>query len=146
MQSGRSDVRRRPSARRVFGLVVARGTDGDGWFVIGAAVAAGVMLYLYLRRRSRRMLVPAVLAAAVGVAVSLYDRSEIGELVSSTEVEDVTLVQAGWGIDLAVAASISLLSSLVLLALLPAVRLQTGSRDSATEQPPPPRTGEPVIR
>lgn len=84
-----------------FGVFSAAGTEGDGWFLIGAGLVAG---YLLVRLNSKEgqadrwtWLVP--VAGAVGAIVGLY------HVVDLLKTE---LVSVGWGLWIGVGASIVL--------------------------------------
>jgi hypothetical protein len=103
-------------------IVTVYGVDGDGWFVIGAAVVALGMLYLYARRRgvSRWPLVVAAVAGGVGILVVAVDGEDIFGNQGTGEDEffgDVDLIKPGWGIVMAGLASISLIAASVYLLL-----------------------------
>jgi hypothetical protein len=86
----------------VFGFSVS-GTDGsnDGWLVVAAA-AIGGGLYYAMRRRSDAGVWP-LLAGLAGLAVTAYDRQNL-------QVTGVFagVVQVGWGLNLALIASVSM--------------------------------------
>lgn len=85
-----------------------RGTDGsnDGWFVVAAA-ALGALLFYVLRSRRTAAIWP-LLAGAVGIAVTLYDRSDLQDRINQGGALFQALVQVGWGLNLALAASVSM--------------------------------------
>jgi hypothetical protein len=83
------------------------GTDGtnDGWLVVAAAVVG--FLFILGQRRSRWFGLGTLLAGALGTAVTLYDRNALAD--GSDEVGGfASLVTIGWGLNLAVLASMSL--------------------------------------
>jgi hypothetical protein len=85
----------------------AGGTDGDndGWLVIAVAVAAGA-IFMW-QRRTPRAGAAAIAGGVLGAIITVYDRSNVSDVAGeSREVGE--LVQVGWGLDLAVVASISL--------------------------------------
>jgi len=93
------------------------GTDGsnDGWFVVVAAlVGAGAMLAY--TRGTRLAALGVVLAGAVGVAVTYYDRGNITD-ASEANTSNLVSLQVGWGLNLAMGAS-AVLGIVGLVALL----------------------------
>ena len=91
---------------KVLGFTVS-GTDGsnDGWFVVAIAVVAGAVL-LWKRRKTQAGFA-AIVGGVLGASVAMYDRSNVKDAASeSGEVGE--LVQVGWGLNLALVASISL--------------------------------------
>lgn len=92
---------------KVLGVISVNGTDGggDGWVVIVAAAIGAVALLLW-RVRSRRWLILTVIAAAAGLATTVYDRID---LEGTTDGLDLgALVDASWGIYVAMIGSASL--------------------------------------
>jgi hypothetical protein len=89
---------------KVFGFSVS-GTDGsnDGWIVVVVAVV-GAGLFLW-RRGTRYAGLWPVLAGAAGSAVTIYDRQNLSSAGDGELAEG--LVQVGWGLNLAMLASIS---------------------------------------
>jgi hypothetical protein len=84
------------------------GTDGsnDGWLVVAAAVIGGLLFYV--TRRHRAAGVWAFLGGIAGVAVTLYDRSNVQDAIDRGGLFAQALVQVGWGLNLALAASVSM--------------------------------------
>lgn len=105
---------------KVLGLITVNGTDdgGDGWVVIVAA-AVGAVAFVLWRVRSRRWLILTVIAAAAGLATTIYDRID---LEGTTEGIDIgSLVDAAWGIYVAMIGSASLaVAAIVAWRLAPA--------------------------
>jgi hypothetical protein len=91
---------------KALGISVG-GTDGsnDGWFVVGAAALGGLLFYL---GRGRSGAVWALLAGVVGTGVTLYDRSNVQNAIDKGGVFAQAIVQIGWGLNLALIASISM--------------------------------------
>jgi hypothetical protein len=83
------------------------GTDGsnDGWFVVAIAVVAGAV-FLW-KRETTRAGFAAIVGGVLGASVAIYDRSNLKD-VASEGGELGELVQVGWGLNLAMVASISL--------------------------------------
>jgi hypothetical protein len=93
---------------KAFGMS-ASGTDGsnDGWLVVGAAVIGGGLFAL--ARNSKRLSgLVAILGGVLGVAVTLYDRHHVQSVIQDGGALVQGLVQIGWGLNLALAASVSL--------------------------------------
>jgi Short C-terminal domain len=87
------------------------GTDGsnDGWFVVGAAIVAlGFLLgYGLYRAGSRWLMLGPALAGVVAAAVTIYDRGNVSDkLARAGLIGEVG--QIGWGLNLAMVASIVL--------------------------------------
>ncbi len=110
---------------KAIGLVnlTVGGTDGanDGWLVVLAAAAGVGALILYDRAyaawRPGQHLIGAVgtmLAGAGGAAVTIYDR---GNITDTANESTSLVVQVGWGLNLAMGASI-VLGAIGLIALL----------------------------
>ena len=85
---------------KLFGDPV-RGTDltNDGWIVVAFAVLAGAT-FLWMRR-SRLAAIPAIAGGALGAYTAIENR----RIMDDVEVE---FFQIGWGLNLAILASISL--------------------------------------
>lgn len=84
------------------------GTDGsnDGWLVVAAAVIGGLLFYVLRERRAGG--VWALLAGGAGIAITLYDRSNVQNAIDNGGAFTQALVQVGWGLNLALAASVSM--------------------------------------
>ena len=84
------------------------GTDGcnDGWLVVAAAVIGGALFYA--TRANRGGGVWALLGGIAGVAITLYDRSNVQNAIDKGGAFTRALVQVGWGLNLALAASASM--------------------------------------
>lgn len=112
------------------------GTDGsnDGWLVVAAAVIGGLLFYA--TRTQRAAGVWALLGGIVGVGVTLYDRSNVQNAIDKGGAFAQALVQVGWGLNLALAASAS-------MTVAAAVYLV---KQGKQEQPlPPPRSEPPPV-
>jgi hypothetical protein len=83
------------------------GTDGsnDGWLVVAAAVIGGLLFYV--TREHRAAGVWPFLGGIAGIGVTLYDRSNVQDAINNGGVLAQALVQVGWGLNLALAASVS---------------------------------------
>jgi hypothetical protein len=93
---------------KILGLVTVNGTDngGDGWVVIVGAVLGGIAFALW-RAWSRNWLVVSALAAAAALATTIYDRVDL-ERTTANGVDVGSLIDAGWGIYIAMLGSLSL--------------------------------------
>jgi len=85
----------------------AGGTDGnnDGWLVIAVAVVAGA-IFLW-QRRTPRAGAAAIAGGVLGAIITIYDRSNVSD-AAGENAQVGELVQVGWGLNLAIVASISL--------------------------------------
>jgi len=92
---------------KVLDLVTINGTDkgGDGWIVVGAAVAGAAGLLL-CRTRGRNWLVLTAVAATAALATTIYDRIDLEGTTNGVDVGP--LVDAAWGIYAAMIGSLSL--------------------------------------
>ncbi len=83
------------------------GTDDskDGWFVLGAAVVAALLLVGYVVRRRPWYAIVAMLAGLASAATAAYDIVDTNNIASQT---GNGLVRTEWGIYLSLVASISL--------------------------------------
>lgn len=87
---------------KVFGDPV-RGTDlssNDAWIVVASAVLAGGA-FVWMRQ-SQLAAVPAIAGGALGAYTAIDSRRLLNDL------EDVEFFKIGWGLNLAIIASISL--------------------------------------
>jgi hypothetical protein len=83
------------------------GTHGShhGWVVVGAA-AIGVALFV-LTRAAKVAGLWALLAGAVGAYVTVHDRSNLSDGIGQVGLLGSVAVQIGWGLNVALIASIS---------------------------------------
>jgi hypothetical protein len=90
---------------KALGISVG-GTDGsnDGWLVVAAALVGG-LIFLAARTQKSAGIWP-LLGGIAGVAVTVYDRNHIND-VSNGNALASALVQIGWGLNLALIASVS---------------------------------------
>jgi hypothetical protein len=89
-----------------IGSVSVGGTVGDGWFVILAgALGAGLS---YAMRGSRSAGAWPIIGGAVGLAVTAYDRSHLESFINHGGAVAQPPVQVGWGLSVALIASISM--------------------------------------
>jgi hypothetical protein len=86
---------------KVFGIS-SRGIDGinDGWLVVIAAVTGGAA---FLWKRDPAAAGVVIGCGCLGGAIAIYDRVLIGDTAS----ESGGFIQVGWGVNLAIIASIS---------------------------------------
>ena len=91
---------------KVLGLSI-NGTDGgnDGWFVIAIAVVAGAV-FLW-QRETTQAGYAAIAGGVLGASVAIYDRTNLKDAASENG-QLGELVEVGWGLNLAMIASISL--------------------------------------
>jgi hypothetical protein len=84
------------------------GTDGsnDGWLVVAAAVISGLLFYAM--RAQRAAAVWPLLGGIAGLAITLYDRSNVQNAIDKGGPFAQALVQVGWGLNLGLAASASM--------------------------------------
>jgi hypothetical protein len=84
------------------------GTDGanDGWLVVGSA-AAGALCALWYSRGARLAALGVVLAGVAGAAVTIYDRGNLTD-VAEANTSDLISLEVGWGLNLAMGASVVL--------------------------------------
>jgi hypothetical protein len=96
-----------PWAKALTGLggLSVSGTDGsnDGWVVVAVAILGGSALVAASKRHSVRAAIGAVVLGLVSVGVCLEDRVDLENVGDS----DSAVVQAGWGLNLALLASIA---------------------------------------
>jgi hypothetical protein len=89
-----------------------RGTEGDGWAVIGCAVIALVLiLYHEGRRRGIGPLLVALLAALIASWAAIYDWTDLHRVASQFP----GLIQSAWGIYVATIGSVSLAAACIAL-------------------------------
>ena len=114
---------------KVLGLSVS-GTDGsnDGWAI--AVIAAIVAVLVYRFRESRRAAgVVALIGGGIASALTIADRSDITDAADEGGALGSALVQVGWGLTLAMLASISLV-------VAGGAWLLRGRADASDEQQP----------
>ena len=114
---------------KALGISVG-GTDGsnDGWLVVVVAAVGGLLFYA--TRRDRGAGLWALLGGAAGTAITLYDRSHVQHAIADGGLLGQAVVQVGWGLNLALIASIS-------FGLAGIVRLAQGSETAAAPAPLP---------
>jgi hypothetical protein len=115
----------------VLSVVSIGGLDGgnDGWIVVVVAAAALIVLCAFALGASRRLVWPLPVLGLAGLAVTAIDRRDVSELRDDpgVSVEDILTdnpspgpfaVDVGWGLNLAMGASFSLVvaSGVLLLA------------------------------
>ena len=100
----------------VLGFTVG-GTDGDGWIVIGAALAAAGLVVWHDRGPRLWKLALAGLAGLVAFGTGAYDWSEIESIATDAEEELQGLfdfsVSVGWGLVLCTIAAASLVAAVI---------------------------------
>jgi hypothetical protein len=96
-------------------FISVAGLEGDGWFVLVAGVVILAMAAVHMRDRSRDGYRPwwpfavGLVAGAIAVATAIYDIVDIGSVAD----DDLGVVNVGWGLWMAVIASVSALVSLI---------------------------------
>lgn len=90
----------------VFGISVD-GTNGDGWVVVIAGALAGGLCYW--KRERHWAGAWAIAGGAVGLLTTGYDRGHLESVISRGGSFAQALVQVGWGLNLALIASVSML-------------------------------------
>jgi hypothetical protein len=92
-----------------LGAMSVSGTDGsnDGWVVVIAAVLG--LLLLVLSRRHRVAGLWALLAGLAGAATTVYDRNNVQDKIHQGGALVQALASVGWGLNVAMIASFSLL-------------------------------------
>lgn len=107
------------------------GTDGsnDGWLVVAAAVIGGGLCYV--ARRGRWAGVWALLGGVVGSAVTVYDRGNVQDAIDRGGAFAQALVHVGWGLNLALIASLSM----ALAGVVALVQGRSEAPGSATSPP-----------
>lgn len=85
------------------------GTDGsnDGWLVVGAA-ALGVLLF-WSRRDTRAAAIGPVIGGVAGLGITFYDRQNVQHKISKGGAFVQALAHVGWGLNLSLVASLSML-------------------------------------
>jgi hypothetical protein len=93
---------------KAFGLS-AGGTDGsnDGWVVVAAAAFSALLFAVQRMRRAAG--VWGLLGGIAGLAVTLYDRARLQNAIDEGGEFTRAVAQVGWGLNLSIAASASLL-------------------------------------
>ncbi len=101
-----------PWVKGPLGISVS-GTDGsnDGWLVAGAAAIAGICLLIYAQGRRKVALLIGLAASVASFGIALYDRHHVRHALAN-----VPAAQVGWGLNLAMIASVGL--ALAFLALI----------------------------
>ena len=78
---------------------------GRGWVVLTAALLAGAILLFRRGTRSAGVYVAAI--GIVAVAAVAYDRTHLGDAIGTSGATEAA-ARAGWGLNLALGASVSL--------------------------------------
>lgn len=96
------------------------GTDGsnDGWVVVAAAVIGALLMYV--TRANRGAGIWAIVAGLAGSIVTIHDRSHASHAISNAGALVQAVARIGWGLNLAMVASISLvIAGVVWLVAIP---------------------------
>jgi hypothetical protein len=123
-----------PWAKVLFASV--SGTDGanDGWLVVIAALIGGACFILYSRRPGLLLPLVAAIAGGAGTVVTIYDRRN---LTSADDGSEFTgFVQVGWGMNLAMSASVALVGVGVFAFVLQG-QMRGWRRSGSAPSPPP---------
>ena len=117
------------------------GTDGsnDGWLIVGAALISLCFLlpYAFYRGASRWLMLGPLVAGVAGAAVAIYDRGNISNKISQAGAFG-RIVQVGWGLNLAMVASI-------LLAIVALIAVVSVTRPDAPFLPTSPQPATPTV-
>lgn len=83
------------------------GTDGgnDGWLVVTAAVILGVLMFVARNNRGAGLL--ALIGGIIGATITIHDRGNVTNAINQHGALAAALVHVGWGLNLAMIASIS---------------------------------------
>jgi hypothetical protein len=120
---------------RALGVSVG-GTDdsNDGWIVVAAAAIALLCLVGYVRQPwQRALLVFSGLAGGAGTATTIYDRQNLSSQISDPELS--VFVQVGWGLNLAMVASVALVVASIALLRVGGERPQSSELPMRRECP-----------
>jgi len=101
-----------PWARALGASVSGLDGNNDGWFVVAFAVVAALSVVLYESGSGSGWAGIAIVFGLSGAGVAWYDRSKVDELTSG----EFDLVQVGWGLNLALVASVAVIIASVFLA------------------------------
>lgn len=95
---------------RALNFLAFSGLDGDGWFVLGAALLSAVMLAVRLVRgaASEWTLVGVVVAGVVASSAAIVDLVALLGVQSVELFGEADLAAPGWGVWMAALASVSL--------------------------------------
>ena len=83
------------------------GTDGgnDGWVVVAVALITGLLFFASRRNKGAGLL--GLIGGLIGGFVAIHDRSHVSHVISNGGALAQALVHVGWGLNLAMVASIS---------------------------------------
>jgi hypothetical protein len=116
--------------------ITISGTDaGDGWTIVVLALVGGAALFAGRLLRLRWGPLVAAAAGAVSFGITIYDNSDLASTVDRTPLKN--FIDPGWGVFLALGASVSLAVASGVLFWL--IRLQQQPAPAAVE--PPAATG-----
>jgi hypothetical protein len=114
------------------------GTDGsnDGWFVLGAAVLSAIALLAFRHSPGRWKVIGILIFGGISTYVTIHDRQNVGHAINSSGNALVrSLVHVGWGLTLAMVASISLVvAALSLFGIGPLTEVDAPSAEAPTHR------------
>lgn len=116
------------------------GTDGsnDGWLVVAAAAIGGGLFYAM--RRSRAAGVWALLGGLAGLAVTAYDRGNLQNAIRRGGAFERAIAQVGWGLNLALIASISM----AIAGVVAIIKARSAAAAAPSSAPPVPSSPQPT--
>lgn len=110
------------------------GTDGDrdGWVVVAAAALAAAVFYTR-REHPRARAIWAMIFGGASAALTFYDRMDAQHIIGGSGPLGQALISIGWGLNLALLASASLV--IAALVSLNQPRADAAALESTPEQP-----------
>ena len=126
-----------------FAGVTVSGTDGsnDGWLVVAAALVGGGAVLAAQVRDSQRWPIVALLAGVASGWVTWSDRRNFQDRADEV---DEGIVQVGWGLNLALAASVSLVVAAAVIGERRRKRGLVAAEQAPVKRPKRPSTTPPA--